>query len=417
MNSIYLSSATPRWTPKSEADIQAALTDGTAEESHYLDFKESLAGKADNKELARDLASFAVDGGTLILGVREDKANHTFHLAPQPLEGLAERVEQATRSHTDPQLPVMTTSIKSDANPSVGYLLIHVPASPEAPHMVDGRYMGRGDKTKQTLSAPEVLRLHQRRKVAETDALELLADEIARDPMAEVTDQSHLFLLAQPQTGRPDLMLNFTSAANWNQRLGELIQRVHSGEQDRNLPDPDPSLLEAGNGFHRTRGIARATRNLGDGRVFAPTDSYMPTAAIELQMFEDAGLRLFFSRFSETFHHAGKPEPEHFIWDASAVALTRRFIAVVIATSEEASYTGNWSLAIGATGLRGRRAYPDQSKGFATKARYDRDDYRQATGSTWAELNGAPGAVIRRLVGPLLRSLAVENRYDNVFKD
>jgi hypothetical protein len=414
MTSIYLSSAMPRWAPKTEADIQAALADGTAEESHYLDFKESLAGKADNKELARDLASFAVDGGTLILGVAEDKANRIFSLAPQPLEGLAERVEQATRSHTDPKLPVMSTPIESAADPSTGYLLIHVPASPDAPHMVDGRFMGRGDKTKHTLSAPEVLRLHQRRKVAEADALKLLGDEIARDPMAAVTGQSHLFLLAQPQAGRPDLLLDFTSAANWNQRLAELIQRTHAGEPDRNLPDPDPGLLDAGNGYHRTRGIAKATRNLGEGRVFAPTDNYMPTAAIELQMFEDAGLRLFFSRLSESFHHGD--EAEQFIWDAAAVALTRRFVAIVVAAAEEAGYTGNWSLAIGATGLRGRRAYPDQSNRFRTKARYDRDDYQQSTGTTWAELNETPGAVIRRLVGPLLRSLAVENRYDDVFK-
>lgn len=415
MIAIYLSSTMPRWEPKTEEDLRAALASGVADESHYLDFKESVTSKADNKELARDLASFAVDGGTLIVGVGEDKANHTFYLTAQPFKGLAERIEEATRSLTDPALHVTTTRIESPADTSTGYLLIHVPASPVAPHMVEGRFIGRGDKTKYTMSAPEVLRLHQRRKVAEADALELLADEIANDPMTSIVGQSHLFLLAQPQAGRPDLMLEFTNAPNWGVSLYELIKRTHAEPLSRALPDPAPSMLDADRPFRRARGIARATRNLGEGRIFAPTDDYMPNAAVELQMFEDAGLRLFFSRLSETFHHPG--EPEQFIWDAAAVALTRRFIAMVTATAEEAGYTGSWSLAVGATSLRGRRAYPDTYNGFATTARYDRDDYRQVTGTTWAELNEAPGAITRRLLGPLLRSLAVEHRYDKLLND
>ncbi|MFI5689540.1 hypothetical protein [Streptomyces sp. NPDC051636] len=81
MTWIYLSPAISRWTPKSEGDLAAAISGGLLEESHYLDLKEQTdPGKAGNKELARDLASFAVDGGMLIIGIREDKANRTFHL-------------------------------------------------------------------------------------------------------------------------------------------------------------------------------------------------------------------------------------------------------------------------------------------------------------------------------------------------
>ena len=48
-----------------------------------MDVKQALdTTKADNRELARDLASFAVDGGTLVIGLAEDKTNGTFTLAP-----------------------------------------------------------------------------------------------------------------------------------------------------------------------------------------------------------------------------------------------------------------------------------------------------------------------------------------------
>ncbi|MFH8736814.1 hypothetical protein [Streptomyces sp. NPDC017964] len=56
MTSIYLSSENPRWIPKNEDDLQAAIDGGLLEESHYLDLKEAPSSKGDNKELARDLA-------------------------------------------------------------------------------------------------------------------------------------------------------------------------------------------------------------------------------------------------------------------------------------------------------------------------------------------------------------------------
>ncbi|MFC9587852.1 hypothetical protein ACFVJ8_34185 [Streptomyces yangpuensis] len=74
--------------------------------------------RGDNKELARDLASFAVDGGTLIIGVQENKESRTFELAPQPLNGLPEKIEQVARTLPDPPLTVITEEISSAADTS-----------------------------------------------------------------------------------------------------------------------------------------------------------------------------------------------------------------------------------------------------------------------------------------------------------
>lgn len=198
MTSIYLSSNNPRWTPKTEADLEAAVTGGLLEENHHLDLKRAPNSKGDNKELARDLSSFAVDGGTLIIGVQENKESRTFELAPQPLNGLPEKIEQVARTIPDPPLTIVTEEISVAANDETGYLIVHIPASPVAPHMVDNRYFGRGDKTKYQMGDAQVVALHAKRRSAEADTLFLLQKQMEEDPLRDVGDQSHLFLVVQP---------------------------------------------------------------------------------------------------------------------------------------------------------------------------------------------------------------------------
>lgn len=417
MTSIYLSSDTPRWTPKSEADLQSVIDGGLIDESSRLDVKKELVTKGDNKELAKDLSSFAIDGGTLIIGIGEDKPNRTFNLTPQPLAGLAEKVDSVARSIPDPPFNVVTEAIATDADRTQGYLLVHVPASPQAPHMVDGRYYGRNDKTKHVLTDPEVARLHSRRRSAEQDALALLQREFDQDPLREVGEQSHLFLVAHPLAGRRDMLLKLTSGPGWNLKLAEFIQRAHTPALNTILTsvDASPDLLDAGNGYRRNGGAARASTNLGEAREYAPVEgSYRAEDVIELQVFENGGLRLFSSRLSDAINPG-----DQMIFDASAVSFTRRFLALVLAAAEEAGYVGNWALALGATRLRGRRPYSGQQNwgGFSSTTRYDQDAYQEATGTTWAELNDAPGAITRRLVGPFLRALASEERFADALAD
>ncbi len=134
------------WLPTSEDQLRDALDQGILTERHTLDFKRELpSGRGENKELARDLAQFAVDGGVLIIGV-DDNA----HLTPVDFRGLRERIDQVARDLIDEPLHVRIETIPG-ADPREGYLLVTVPPSPTAPHQVDGRYYGRGDTTKHVL--------------------------------------------------------------------------------------------------------------------------------------------------------------------------------------------------------------------------------------------------------------------------
>ncbi|MFI6705379.1 helix-turn-helix domain-containing protein [Nonomuraea sp. NPDC050478] len=422
MTPIYLSADNPRWTPKTETDLRRAIDGGLIKESHHLDLKKVPATKGDNRESAKDMVSFAIDSGTLIMGVAEDKQNRTFTLAPQPLNGLAEQVEEIARNVPEPPLTILTEEIPSDADPTRGYLVVHIPASPAAPHMVDGKYYGRGDKTKYVLSDAEVSRLHERRRVGGQDALSLLQHEIDRDPIpADPQRSAHLFLVAQPLAGRRDMLLDLVSGEGWDQRLGTFSRQAQTPDLEALLRpySVEPSLRQADRAHRRARGAALTTYNLGEGRTYTPTTSTVADKVVELSVHEDGGLRVFFSRFSDILNgdHLA-PDGRRVLLDVAAAAYTRRFLSLVLAAAEYGAYFGNWALAFGATGLSGLRTYSGmQSFGYAESTRYDEDHYAETTEATWAELTTTPGAITQRLVGRLLRAFAVEKRYEPLLHD
>ena len=116
MESIYLSSEEPRLQLASDSDLLAAVAAELLEENHFLDLKrEVAAGKAQNKETARDFAQFAVDGGTLIIGL-EEADDESILLSPQPLQGLPERIEQIARANCDPPLAIISRPIPTAAD-------------------------------------------------------------------------------------------------------------------------------------------------------------------------------------------------------------------------------------------------------------------------------------------------------------
>jgi predicted HTH transcriptional regulator len=144
------------WIPKSENDLKLALSEGTLSETHYLDAKATTgAANSDRRETAKDLASFALDGGALIIGVSEDKAAQEFSLSPINLAGLSEKIEQIATSRIDPPLHIRVTELPSAEGEGIGYLFVEVPPSPLAPHMVDNVYYARGDKTTRKPRTPK----------------------------------------------------------------------------------------------------------------------------------------------------------------------------------------------------------------------------------------------------------------------
>lgn len=418
---MSLTAGVPRWVPRSEDDLVEAVRQGLLEEGHRIEFKRGIPAVKDaNKELARDLASLAIDGGTLVVGISENLKTGALSLAPQPLAGLAERIEQVARSIPDPELSVLCSSIHSAQDPSLGYVVVSVPVSSQAPHMVEGRYLGRGDKTKIYLSDAEVRRLHARRQATEQDALALLQIQFDRDPVPpEIRKQAHLFLLAQPSTSTPQMLLKLVDGRDAAARLTEFARSIDTPEL-RGILGPaqgfGPSLSAAGEYASRSAGAALAC-GLGPDRSWAPTSRLSPEDIVELEVDEDGGLRILMGRLSGS-HQSADASGGQCLVMAGAVKYARQFIALTAAAADHASYLGNWILAAGATGIKGLPAHENEDfRSAPAGPRQDASVYRRATTASYAELLKQPGAVTERLIGRFLRSTGTRDRYASAVSD
>lgn len=400
----YLSSEQPRWLPATEADLAAAAGGGLLEETHYLDLKRELEpGKGANNELARDLSQFAIDGGTLIVGVDEQEGGPPA-LTPVELDGLAERIEQVARSVPDPPLPVRTTTISSDAGVGRGYVLVHVPVSGTAPHMVGNIYYGRGDKTRTRLSDAEVLRLHQARAGTEDVVRGLLDDYVARDPV-EVHErrQAHLFVVAAPSAPRREMALELLHDSNASARLFDLVNR------SARVPDTGqvmaPSLSMASSLQPRSDGVALAGGLTRERTLDPDHGPYQREDALEIEFTESGAVRLLMTRLSDTLS-----EGQKVLFEAAVPLFVRCVVGIATEVADRTGYSGPWSLGVHADRIGGLPANLGQNYyGDARVWPADAPSYRETTVASTDELAQTPGAVTRRLVGRFLRTLRLQN--------
>lgn len=402
---IYLGPATPRWSPSTAEDIASAVAAGLLDETHYLELKRQVPlGKQANRELARDLASLAIDGGTLLIGMEENTHTRTLQCAPQPLEGLRQRVESIARAIPDPPLTVVVRAIGSEDDPRLGYLVVHVPSSVSAPHMVDHKYLGRGDTQKCYLSDPEVLRLHQRRRRQEEEVLEWLAQEFARDPVpVDEQKQAHLFLLAEPLTPREGMLLPHLH----HQDLLTLIITGAYGEEAVRAVGPGdrfaPDVAHVAEFSPRSLGAALSTSQLRSDRT-VDMSMTSPEDIIELEVREDGGIRIMMGRLSD----APDSDAQQFLLEAGAVIYVRRLLGLLLEISACTGYLGGWTLGMGASGLRGLSSH--NARPWSAFA-FEDATYRQAAQASYADLISTPGSIADRLLGRFLRKLGTYSHY------
>lgn len=197
------------WMPASEQEILAAIDAGDLVETSTFDAKQALPGKGKSKDLAVDVAAMSADGGTLLYGVGEDENDRLTVPRPFELAGARERVDRIVRTSISEPPAIEVHTIPTDDDPSLGYLVVHVPASPRAPHMVtvgkEHRYYGRGATGNAPLSEGEVARLYERRQRWEVDRDAMLEQAIESAPIPPHEDFAYLHLVARPVVPDEDL--------------------------------------------------------------------------------------------------------------------------------------------------------------------------------------------------------------------
>src|SRR5216683_3073431 len=386
-----------KWMPNDESELLAAFNDGLLEEKNWCDLKRELTrGKAANAELARDLASFAVYGGTLIIGLDERCAGGS-PLTPVDLSAVTpERIEQVAALKVDPPLTVECTVISAQSSPGAGYVLVHVPVSPLAPHQVDGKYMGRGDKTKRNLSDAEVAALMRLRQQA--------SDLAERSLTAFV--RAHLFLIAQPARHDAEMLRPLIEDDDRCTKVLVMLREILLRQEIQALRPPgytefrlDPQLLgdctSTADGF-----------KLAPGELSAEPDKVERWAA-SLEIREDGGLRYYDACVSSPTEWQGSQRAAA-LFLAQILTTCRQFLALVAELSDSYGFAGTWQVGTALTNLYGMQAAPMQglTPSFSPATCTGRN-HTQITGAAVRELHEHPGRVTDRLLGRLCRSLRV----------
>ena len=375
------------WTPTTEAELQRALYEGLLREDHHTDYKAQLGvGEHGTKSLAIDLASFAVDGGRILIGV-DEKA--TPLLVPIDLKGQKERIDQvAHSSRIDPPLDVSVCEIPADGAPGRGYLVVIIPPSPSAPHMVEHIYRGRADTTNISLSDGDVRRIRGERQKAERDIADLVRAEVDRDPTNDLgSTQAHLFIVAQPVFGASELLQEAvgTDWAGWMDHL------IRSGMPQLH-PQWSPDFGHLYRVEQRANGPAATSF---PGRQ--PGSPLQEKDLLDVEVREDGGIRLFAGRVSDSRNGT------RFVIMPLVGGLLWRTLHMAKLIAEKTGYVGSWQIGVGMTSLKG--TIVSTADPLYEPIRFSENGYEAFGVVTFAQLEKGPDETVERLLGRFGRAM------------
>ncbi len=330
------------WKPKTEEEILEALATGSLEESAVFDGKREIPSKS--IETAKDIAAMSCDGGVIIYGIDEDENKLLTIATPFPLAGQPERIDNIVKTcvQESPEVAIYTIPTKSD--PSIGYIVVVVPPSERAPHMVivnsNNRFYGRGAKGNKPLSEGEVARLYERRQRLQVNLGKLLEDEIGRAPLTSYVAALHL--IAQPVFRSENFL---ERAKKHNENTISLLNRCISHASQREVyetqvyePDffnPSPSWRLKADGY------------LANPYTGQPTVGEDYNSSLLLKIDFDGTGHLFCGRAGYLLNQASLFDPY------ITIGNTTRFFAYMGKLYELAKYYGMVNLGVGVTGLVG----------------------------------------------------------------
>lgn len=400
------------WIPRTERDILSAIQAGTLIENATFDAKMSLPDKGKSKDLAKDVAAMANNGGILLYGLGEDENHRPTLPKPFDLAGARERVDQIVQSSISEPPVIEIYPIPTESDPSIGYLVVVVPPSQWAPHMVtasgENRYYGRGATGNVQLSEVAVARLYERRQQQaevnrstppEISLNAMLDDAVTSAPVEPNEDYAFLHLVARPVIPDEDLVKKARGEQRSEQFLNSLFSTAASAEV-YSIPY-SPDLLEANNferlveGWVTRQGLEDA---LGRGGVD-------PGHVLEFEVGVDGGGYLFSGRAAEVYNG------RLLIFENIVAGLTTRFLAVLGSLYAAGNYTGQVDVGLAVTGLKGGISYVLSQRLEVSPRPFDKEQYRRTERLSALMLTNDSRGAARKLVMPLVHAITRES-YD-----
>lgn len=388
------------WIPESEKEIVDVVTSGSLEESVTFDAKAELPSKRRNHELAKDVAAMATEGGVLLYGVAEDEHGRPTSLTPIPLAGQPERIAAIVRTSIAEPPFIRISQIATADDPSKGYIVVVVPPSERAPHMVvvkgDHRYYGRTDTGNRLLSEAEVARLYERRRQAKVDVTAMLADDVETLPYPRVDALIPMYLIARPVLSNESLL---KSAARDHGNPQTLLHRiVDRAVQPSVFPNNQymPDMHFPDRWFHQPEGFLGRM-----GWVTREDESIQERlrTTLDLRVNFDGTIRFYCGAVGEANNEMRA------VFATAIAGLTTRFLAFAGRLYEEASYLGGVDVGVAMLGLKGGVPGSPNVIMIGRLVPLERDTYYQAARLSAFELADDPREAARSLLGPLFNTL------------
>lgn len=391
------------WMPKTEEEIVTAVTSGSLEETTIFDAKREIDSK--NAETAKDIAAMATDGGVIIYGIAEDDNKRPTILTPIQLAGQPEKITSIVRSSIaePPEIKIWTIATKNDQ--SRGYLVVVVPPSPRAPHMVvvkgENRYYGRTATGNIPLTEAEVSRLYERRQRWEVDRAGLLEQELTAAPVKADDHLAFLHIVVRPVVPKESMLQD--AAANRGREIEETLF-VAVGIAEKPAVYPLRANITGFQAPQLWRFYVEGIYGKLGADYYAGWNHGDPHL-LDIRLDFNGSGHLFWS------HAARRNESGFYFFVDRSAANTTRFVALLGELYDMANYVGAVDVGLAITGLDGSIPFLDLRRDVFGWQPYDRKEYRRTGRFSATEFKGNPIAVSRALLGPLFSAI-FQNSFD-----
>ncbi|MGS2615156.1 AlbA family DNA-binding domain-containing protein [Micromonospora sp. LZ34] len=389
------------WDWDDWAQAAADVASGEVHEHQQFELKAENYGNGESakKELAKDVAALAVDGGTLVIGVKEDKpTGRAIALNPVELAGQVERIRQVCNARIDPPLGMTVTDVPNPVDQATGLLIIDVPPSPFAPHQVDGRYLGRADRTVYVLSDAEVFRLYRLREVTADAAASELERAWQKGQDRNLGPSTLTVAITPAPVLQPEILRDqLARGLPW---LDPVTQSAEA--RLRGLSGESPLAKLVWRDAHLPFGSLTATP-VPDGFALI-YGGKQPSLLLEVS--ESGAVALVSS--DNVGENQGYPDYGKFLDHFKVFTFTAMALAVFSEVAQQAGLRAPVNVGVRLDGLKDAKPQrANRSTVWDNRVPYPEVCYRRTTGATPAELAEDLAPVMDRLFGPLTRALGL----------
>jgi hypothetical protein len=346
----------------------------------------------------------ATNGGVIIYGVLEDKTAMTFSPTPVELAGAKDRISDIVTANVRERVDFDIRLLPLDNEPTRGFVVVDIPASSRAPHMVETkgefRFYGRVPGGNAVLTEAQIALLYDRRREVERQAERTLDEAITAAPLSAARGvRGDLHLVGHPLLSDRGLRRR-AWPGDEGPELGASIVAATNGIRFKTPWDPKfADILDGGQNLVTLDGFAILNPPI------VRDEDKIERWVSRVEVLDDGTSRYFHAAVAEQDDRKGR----YVIRDTAVAQLASHFVLMVGRLLDAGGYHGPVELSVAITGadgavsaewFNGVRMLPVRPLPAVPS-----DDYRDRLRAPVSRLMDEPCEVAASLLSRLLRAL------------